>query len=501
MAAMARPLHLLVALHLTAAAPAALQIAVDCATSSLHAARDSLRASFAEFDSAGAARPRARVRVTGPCHLTETLSFDARDSGDVEWVSSGAGPFLVTGGAPVAASSFEPVTDASILAQLPAAVRAAVRQLNLTALALPAGPAPFAGRECRQYAEGLPQPHAGSMPSAEVNSPTGLELFAATAGGGAAPLVLARWPNNPWLPSNWSRVLHSAPPTDRTCGPDLVTLARGESWAQQFAQDPGSIYVHQYNRVGWADMHWRVTGLTKENITFGGCGNMSVGEHVLETGNYFYPYNLLAELDEENEYYVNRTSNMLYAWLPQGSVPDANGTLAWASLLETPILELNGTAGAQWVGASFQFGRGAGIVCNNCSSVSFLGCAVANVGLMAANVSDGSNVRLDNLSVTGTGNGGVYFYAGDRITLTPANHSLVNSVITAYNRYTHCYTPGVVLGGVGNVVSGTRIFNAPHNAIFLSGNEHTIEGCDISAVTRIVSDSGAFYFGRDLTCG
>lgn len=478
-----------------------LEIAVDCATSSLHAARDSLRAAFASFDSAGSARPRARVLVTGPCHLTETLSFDARDSGDVTWEGSGAQQFLVTGGAAVAASSFEPVTDPSVLSQLPMVARAAVRQLNLAALSLPAGPAPFAGRECRQYAEGLPQPHGGSMPSAEVNSPTGLELFASTPGSSVAtPLVLARWPNNPWLPANWSKVLHSAPPTDRTCGPDPVTLARSESWAQQFAEDPGSIYVHQYNRLGWADMHWRLTGLSpNRNFTFGGCGNMSVGEHILETGNYFYSYNILSEIDEPGEYYVNRTSSMLYAWLPQDSAPDANGTLAWASLLESPILELDGTVGAQWVGATFQFGRGAGVVCKNCSHVSFLDCGVANVGLMAVNVSDGDNVRLVNLSVTGTGNGGVYFYAGDRMTLTPANHTLSDSSVTSYNRYTHCYTPGVVLGGVGNVVSGTRIFDAPHNAIFLSGNEHTIEGCDISAVTRIVSDSGAFYMGRDLT--
>ena len=108
-------------------------------------------------------------------------------------------------------------------------------------------------------------------------------------------------------------------------------------------------------------------------------------------------------------------------------------------------------------------------------------------------------MSLVNVSVHDVGNGGVYLYAGDRATLSPANHLLDGATVTRYNRYTHCYTPGVTLGGVGNTVTRTHIFNAPHQAIFLSGNEHTISDCDIHEVTQITSDSGAFYMGRDLT--
>lgn len=485
-------------------------LSVDCsraedgaAATTLHAARDALRAAFAAADASGALRPTATVHVRGPCHLDSPLSFDARDSGPVKWMPAPPlSSFTVSGGAPIAASAFSPVRDPAILAQLPPAARGSVVQLDLAAGGLPAGPGPLAGRGCRAYAEGLPEPHGGSMPGAGVNSPPGLELFASLGGGGATttPLVLARWPNA-WNPLYWSTVLHSAQtgPSNRTMGPDAVTLARSASWAQQFREDPGSIFVHQYNRVGWADMHWPLEGLTARNMTFGGCGNMSVGEHVLETGNYFFSYNILAELDEPGEYYVNRTSNMLYAWLPAGAAPDANGTAAWASLLEAPLLDLSGVAGATWVGASFRYGRGVGVSCVNCSGVSLVDCEVAMVGLMAVNVSGGEGVLLRNLSVSGAGNGGVYLYAGDRATLRPANHTLLDSRVTAYNRWTHCYTPGVVLGGVGNRVVGTRVWDAPHNAIFLSGNNHLIEGCDVSEVVRIVKDSGAFYSGRDLT--
>jgi hypothetical protein len=191
--------------------------------------------------------------------------------------------------------------------------------------------------------------------------------------------VLARWPNAPWNPGNWSKVLHSSPsgPANRTLGPDDATLARAARWAQQFAEDPGSVFVHQYNRVGWADMHWRLEGLTARNMTFGVCGNMSVGEHAVQTGNYFTTYNLLSELDEPGEFYVNRTSRVLYAWLPAGAAPDANGTAGWASILEEPVLKLDGVAGATWTNASFRYGRGVGVSCSNCTDVTLQGCEVS----------------------------------------------------------------------------------------------------------------------------
>jgi hypothetical protein len=478
-------------------------LAINCANTTLHAARDTVRAAFATADAAATPRPPATVLVTGPCHLHAPLDFDARDSGPVTWAPAPpATSFLVSGGAPVPAALFSPVSDPSILAQLPAVARGHVVQLDLGGAGLPAGPAPLAGRGCRAYAEGLPEPHGGSMPGAGINSPPGLELSAALGGDGAAaaPLVLARWPNAQ-NPLNWSVVMHSIQtgPNNRTMGPDDATLARSGAWMQQFLQDRGSIFVHQYNRVGWADMHWRVEGLTPHNMTFGGCGNMSVGEHVLETGNYFYVYNVLAELDEPGEFYINRTSRVLYAWLPEGAAPTTNGTAAWASLQEAPVLGLDGVVGATWKGASFRYGRGVGVSCKNCSGVTLEDCEVSMVGLMAVNISGGAGVLLRNLSVSHAGNGGVYFYAGDRATLEPANHTLLDARVTSYNRWTHCYTPGVVLGGVGNRVVGTRIWNAPHNAIFLSGNNHLIEGCDVSEVVRIVKDSGAFYAGRDLT--
>lgn len=483
----------------------ALDLHVDCLNPASHlptlsSAQSALSSLFNAYDSKALPRPEVRVYVTSPCSAPPQ-PFTSLHSGHVTWLPSPPSTTLeITGGRPITYDLFSPVTDPNILSQLPLISHPYVLQLNLTANSLDPGPAPISGRKCRSYAEGLPQPHSGGMPGGEINSPTGMEFFFQNDVGVVTPLTLAAYPNQPAPPSGWSHVLHSTTqgPFNRTMGPDLGTLARAQAWIRQFQEDPNSIYVHEYNRLGWADMHWVLEGLTANNLTFGGCGNMSVGEHYVQTGNYFYTYNVAAELDREGEYYINRTSQMLYAWLPPrggGGDPVAG----YVSLLETPLLPLDSVEGHTFVNISLRFGRGVGLSCTNCTRVSVSGGEVAYVGLMGVNVSEGVGVSLASLSVHDTGNGGVYLYGGDRVTLTPGNHTLSGATITRYNRYTHCYTPGVVFGGVGNTVSGATIFDAPHQAVYLSGNDHTLEDCDVSLVTKITADSGAFYSGRDVT--
>lgn len=60
-------------------------------------------------------------------------------------------------------------------------------------------------------------------------------------------------------------------------------------------------------------------------------------------------------------------------------------------------------------------------------------------------------------------------------------------------------TPGIVINGVGNRIANNLLYNAPHAAILLHGNDHIIEYNEIHDVCRETSDAGAFYMGRDYT--
>jgi hypothetical protein len=287
---------------------------------------------------------------------------------------------------------------------------------------------------------------------------------------------------------------------NRTLVPDAATLARAQGWAAQLAAEPGSIMVNQFQNAGWADFHWALEQITPSNLTFGSCDDELVGEAGLRGGNYFYAYNVLAELTEEGEYAIDRAAGKLYAWLPAAAAAaPADTVVAWASLLEAPLVSLAGAAGQSVANVSLRYGRGVGLSIADSTDVTVSGVEIAFVGLMAANVSGGARVALANISVHDTGNGGVYLDAGERATLTPSNHSLSHATITRYNRWTKCYTPGLVFSGVGHSARAVEIFDAPHQAVFASGEGHVLADSLIHDVTQIVKDSGAWYMGRDLT--
>lgn len=455
----------------------------------------------------------SRILVSGVCALTETLALPPGVSlaGAPHPLAAAA---TVSGGVAVLASWLTPVRDAWVEAQIPPGARGSVVELDLAAHGLPAGPAVLAGRGCRAYAEGLPEPHGGSMASGAFNSPPGIEFFAldvpsAGGGGGASALRLARWPRA-GDSRNWSHVAHTARgAANRTFVPDAATLQRAQGWAQQFVEDPGSVYVHEWHNAGWADSFWPLTGLSAQNLTVGPCGNMSVGESQVLGGNSFVTINVLAELAEVGDFYVNRTSQKLYAWLPppaHAAVQDAaagrgaDTIVGYVSVLESPLVSLANAVGSDVHGVSLRYGRGVGVAVTNCTRCSVRDAEVAFVGLMGVNISGpGVGVRLSNISLHDTGNGGVYMSGGNRVMLTPSQHVLSDATITRYNRWSACYTPGVVFAGVGHTALRVEIYDAPHQAIFSSGNDHVIDSCSIHDVTQIVKDSGAWYMGRDLT--
>lgn len=146
-----------------------------------------------------------------------------------------------------------------------------------------------------------------------------------------------------------------------------------------------------------------------------------------------------------------------------------------------------------------RFGRGIGVNVANSSDITVADFTLYGTGSSGINITDGARVMVANGSVAATGNGGIFAYAGDRVTLTSAGHSLVNVSISNYNRQQFTYTPGIAFGGVGQSAIGCTVFDAPHQGIFLQGNNHSIYACVVHDVCTRTSDSGALYAGREWT--
>ena len=249
----------------------------------------------------------------------------------------------------------------------------------------------------------------------------------------------------------------------------------------------------------------------------------------------FYTYNLLAELDTEGEFYVNRTSNKLYVWLPAGAASPFWATAPWSSPVapserapgaaaaahaaaaaaaadaraDDPIvgvLSINGTVldleGASYLtfdGVVVEFGRNVGVRAVNTTGVVFKNGVVQNVGNMALNVTGGGGFTVASSTVRGGGNGAIFMYAGDRASLTRSNHTVFNCSVSYSNRYMYCYVPMVAMADCGNAVLQSELFGGPHQGVFVSGNLHQLRNSSLHHLVQAASDSGAVYAGRDFT--
>ncbi|MCS6950314.1 MAG: right-handed parallel beta-helix repeat-containing protein, partial [bacterium] len=131
--------------------------------------------------------------------------------------------------------------------------------------------------------------------------------------------------------------------------------------------------------------------------------------------------------------------------------------------------------------------------------VAIAGCTFRNIGTVGVIIEGGGEHRVLSSDFTDLGDGGVQVSGGDRHTLTPCGHEVVNCLFTRFSRWSRTYRPAVLVGGVGVRVAHNLMYDAPHNAILLGGNDHLIEFNEIHHVCTETGDAGAFYMGRDLT--
>lgn len=438
------------------------------------------------------------VALAGVCALNATLRLPAQSR------LTGATPnAALVGGVPLFSTA--PVADPAVLAQLPTdAARAAVRQVDLVAAGVPAlgasaGLGPWAS-PCLAYAGASAALNYGSYLASSV------ELFwGAGDADSTIPLTPARWPNaDEPFPGSWAPIVEAGVNKSDNLyfrGPPSLA-ARSAAWANQVAADVTSIGLTVFTQpLFWATNVGPLQAFVAPDVLRSMyCMDFPSSEEVPATGGAFFVSNVLAELDTPGEYYVNRTSGMAYVWPPAAATPHAGAgaPTAWASLLEDLVV-VQDAAGVSIEGVSLGVARGAALVANNATGLRVVNASLANIGNMALNVTGGGGNLFSRIAVAGAGNGGAYLVGGDRSTLARSGHVIADSTFTDYNRHQVCYTPGVALDGVGHTLERSEIHDAPHQAVWVQGNFHSLSRNSIHDVCQITEDSGAVYAGRDWT--
>jgi hypothetical protein len=246
----------------------------------------------------------------------------------------------------------------------------------------------------------------------------------------------------------------------------------------------------------------------------------------------YYAYNIPEEIDIPGEYYVDSATRVLY-FLPPDKLKSVE-----LSVLESPIMHIEGVSNLEIKGLQFTCSRGMGLEMLKTKSVRIDDCTFSNLGMMAIFMGKGmepskdektdkpdkvvkpvvknsidiinyiyDNTTFDseagtdngiiNCKVFQTGTGGIYLSGGNRLTLEAAHNFVKNCLIHDFNRIEKTYRPAIYIAGVGNSISNCEIYNSPSVAILLHGNNHVIEYNVIHNTTLEVDDMGAIYYGRD----
>ncbi|MHB9030211.1 MAG: right-handed parallel beta-helix repeat-containing protein [Candidatus Latescibacterota bacterium] len=321
-----------------------------------------------------------------------------------------------------------------------------------------------------------------------VIEPAALELFF-----NGKPMNLSRWPNDDWV--RITGVPGKQPdPMDlrRTDKPSSGIFQyegdRPRRWA-----DTSDIWMHGYWTWDWADSYERIRKL-------------DTAAHTIETwephGVYgykekqrYYYLNILEELDEPGEWYLDRRSNNLYFWPPE---PPEKGETC-VSLLEKPLIVLENASHIVIRGFTLEVTRGHGVEITGGTGNLVAGCTLRNIGNVGAVIRGGTKNGILSCDIYDTGDGGIILEGGDRKTLAQAGNFAVNNHIHDYSRWVRTYRPAILLSGVGNRVANNHIHDAPHMGVGFSGNDHVLECNEVHDICRETGDVGAFYIGRDWT--
>lgn len=370
----------------------------------------------------------------------------------------------LTGGTPLDPATLHPVTDRAILARLPQVSHPHIRVVDLASFG------------CHIP----PQPGAAEVAFRGV------------------PLQLARWPN-----AGYARIAGVPEVTNADGTPRAAELADGFLYFGDRPRQwraPEEAWVHVWGN-GWASARVQVDRLDPErrHITT----RPPYGCYAFPRGGRVFFFNILEELDEPGDYFLDRQAGLLYVWLPEDA---QQGDLVYTQL-STPLIELTDVEHVRLEGLTLTHSRTHGVMIRDGADVQIIGCTLALCGRHGVEVCGGYRHRVRGCEVRFIGAAGLTLSGGDRRTLERADHVAENNYVHHYAQWDYCYQPGIgveggsyakLQGSVGIRIAHNRIHDCPHNGILYWGNDLDISCNDIYRVVMEATDAGAIYTGRDF---
>jgi hypothetical protein len=401
----------------------------------------------------------------GDYNRTSSFSLDSRDSGTasakITYKAYPGETVKINGAYTINQTLFQSVTDSSILNRLPSNdSRNNIKQIILSNVGI------------TNYGT------VAKFGSQDSSAASGTELFI-----NDNVMTLGRWPNSGYALTG--SVINGAANQSVTF---LYNEDRPAYWTA--ATDA---YMEGYWYWDWYDSSMKINTIntsTKQISTVAG------NPYGALTGKRYFAYNLLEEIDMPGEWYLDRTTGILYLYPPTGFDQNAKIQLSY---MTDSIVAMNNAVYVNFDGIIFEATTGSAFEINGANHNLINNCTFRNIGKKGIVINSGTDTGITNCNIYQIGKGGVSITGGERTTLTAGNNYVENCDIYNFNRLVKTNQPGIYLAGVGNRASHNKIHESTHQAVLFGGNNHVLEYNIIYNVLTETSDAGAVYSGRNWT--
>ncbi len=327
---------------------------------------------------------------------------------------------------------------------------------------------------------------------------------------------------------------------DYSCRPAVLKLdaERIKKW-----KNAKHAYLGGYPCQAWADECVKIAHIDAENGTVTTEQPHLFAYKFTHHSGYFV-VNLLEELTDEGEYYVDIDEKVLY-FKPMADVDLKTATLQ-LSVMDKVMVAIEGATNVSFEGITFENTRNSGVYIEGGDSCVIKNCIFRNMGIMAVQIGQGAtplehglndchglhapnakpfapvsremgswneyiyefaawdnnggkNHSVEGCKIYDCGAGGILLGGGNRKNLIPASNRVHNCEFWSVNRFDRTYKAAVQIMGVGNKISHCHMHDLPSMAICVHGNDHIIEFNDIHHAVTETSDAGAIYMGRDMS--
>jgi hypothetical protein len=412
----------------------------------------------------------------GLYQLDESFILDERDSGTesspITYRAVEDARVRISGGCRIPPTSLAPV-ESSVQGRLDERARDQVLQVDLKTLGV------------TEVADPPLSFRGSALP----------ELFAA-----GRRMSIARWPNEGW--GTMGEIIDRGSRTGQDDVQKGGTFVYEGDRPSRWSVEDG-VWLQGYWCWDWYEESIKVAAIdtTTHSITLAAPHPYGIGYDPdfvwADSPRRFFALNLIEELDEPGEWFLDTSSLVLYLW-PRDESSNLDDDIV-LSLLQDPLVAMESASHVSFEGITFETSRGSAIEIREGSDNRIAGCTFRNLGHGAVAVSGGTNHLVVGCDIHDVGSFGISLTGGDRQSLTPGGHTALNNHVYRFARLQRTYAGAVHLNGVGNRAAHNLIHDAPHLAMEFIGNDHLIEYNHIHHVAQETGDVGALYTGRDWT--